>query len=135
MNKVELGALLKAAELASLLASPIKSGIRVGAVYRINNGGIYKHVASGNVEFSGAPTVHGEVAGLCKLLSLGFRPEDVECLCLYFKPKLQPPCGCCLQALASYFPNDFQIISCSKEEHRIDTLQDLLPFMYRRKNV
>lgn len=130
-----LNSLIKAAELASILASPLKSNIPVGAVYVINQGGFKKHVASGNVEFFGAPTVHAEIAGLCKLLSLGFKPNDVECLCLWFTPKIQPPCGCCLQALASYFPNDFKIISASKSGQQINTLGELLPFAYRRTNT
>lgn len=133
MNKAELTTLIKGAELATINSSPIKSGIRAGVIYRINQGGIIKHIASGNVEFYGAPAVHAEVAGLCKLLSMGFSPKDVECLCLWFEPKIQPPCGCCLQALASYFPDNFQIISCSRDGHRIDTLSDLLPARYRRK--
>jgi cytidine deaminase len=132
MDKQELDSLIKAAELATANASPIKSKIKVGCIYQINQGGIKRRIASGNVEFYGAPAIHAEVAGLCKLLSLGYRIHDVELMCLYFEPKLQPPCGACLQALSSYFPDNFKIISCSKGEHRIDELKDLLPFMYRR---
>lgn len=133
MDNITVQSLIKAAELASITASPIKSNIKVGAVYRVNQGGKnIRHIASGNVEFYGAPAIHAEVAGLCKLLSMGYRIHDVECLCLWFEPKMQPPCGCCLQAIASYFKDNFKIISCSKEGHRIDELKDLLPSMYRR---
>ena len=136
MDERVLQSLIKGAELSSNLASPIKSGIKVGCIYRINQGGPnIRHISSGNVEFYGAPAVHAEVAGLCKLFSLGYQIHDVECMCLWFGPKIQPPCGCCLQSLASYFDDNFKIISCSKDGHRIDELKDLLPSMYRRTNV
>lgn len=135
MGKQELNSLITAAKLAAIVAKPIKSGVTVGCVIQVGDGGpVKKRIAGANVEYHGHFATHAEVVALTKLISNGLRVEDIEAICVWFSPKIQFPCGSCLQALASHLSAEIMIIAASEAGHDIKTLGELLPFAYTSRD-
>jgi len=128
--------LISAAKLASDNAKAIKSGIKVGCALQVEQGerGDILVVQGCNIESHGADNVHAEVNAVCSAVSQGIQLHDITKLYLWFPLEAQPPCGCCLQFLASHFKDDFELVCAGPDRTIRTTLGEALPFAYRRKD-
>jgi len=136
MTTMEKESLITAARLAACNSKAFKSNFTVGCAIRTEarERGIPSHiVVGGNVEFNGHPAVHAEVAALCRLFAGGFRAHDVTALAVWCPTGPHKSCGCCLQALSTWFPNDLLMLFGGENGTEEYTLGELLPHAYRRE--
>lgn len=130
LAEAEVEQLVKAAENAQEeYAYPPYSEFPVGAAIRVDETAIYQ---AGNVELK--PTVasmHAEQLAVGKVLEMGYMGAEAIAIALNAD---QPPCGMCLQCLASLEPDlEMEVFvkntkeDSEPEEHH---LSELLPEAY-----
>lgn len=131
IGKTTIKTLIKHAKLQSKSAVPICSGIHVGCSLLLNSH--YECdciVSASNIEYHGHFATHAEIAALSKAVSCWYSLKDVEVVCVWFEPKIQFPCGSCLQALSCHLSLDTIVIAASHGGYETKSLAELLPCAY-----
>ena len=108
------------------------SGYSVGAALLTKDGKVY---TGANIEVSShSPTMCAERVAFARAVHEGRRDfvaiavvggprgQDVDFLC--------PPCGVCRQVMSEFCEGDFKIILTDGKEHRVLTLDELLPYRF-----
>lgn len=134
-NNDTIKILIKQAKIQSESALPICSGIHVGCSLLMKCGyGEQCIVSASNIEYHGHFATHAEIAAISKAVACWHNLKDVEAVCVWFEPKIQFPCGSCLQALSCHLSSDTVVIAASHDGYEIRTLAELLPCAYISRN-
>ena len=132
MNKESVSLLIeKASEAREKSYSPY-SHFAVGAALLAADGKIY---TGANIEVSShTPTICAERVAFARAVHEGQRDfvaiavlggeagREVDFLC--------PPCGVCRQVMSEFCRGDFKIILTDGKEHKVLTLDELLPYRF-----
>ena len=121
----------KATDARSKSYSPYSS-FAVGAALLCADGTVY---TGANIEVSAhTPTMCAERVAFARAVHEGRRDfvaiavvggpagQDVDFLC--------PPCGVCRQVMSEFCSGDFKIILTDGKEHRVLTLDEMLPYRF-----
>ena len=108
------------------------SNYSVGAALLTKDGKVY---TGANIEVSShTPTMCAERVAFARAVHEGRRDfvaiavvggprgQDVDFLC--------PPCGVCRQVMSEFCKGDFKIILTDGKEHRVLTLDEILPYRF-----
>ena len=108
------------------------SGFSVGAALLTKTGKVY---TGANIEVSShCPTMCAERVAFARAVHEGRR--DFVAIAVVGGPRGQevdflcPPCGVCRQVMSEFCKGDFKIILTDGKEHRVLTLDELLPYRF-----
>ncbi len=110
------------------------SKYKVGAALLTSSGKVYTGCNIENSAYS--PTVCAERTAFFKAVSEGEKDFVKMALVCGYDNKLGwcTPCGVCLQVMAEFCKDDFEIITAiNAEEYKILTLKDLFPHAFNLK--
>ena len=112
------------------------SKYKVGAALLTNGGKVYTGCNIENSSYSA--TICAERTAFFKAVSEGEKEFFKMALVCGYDDKLAlcAPCGVCLQVMAEFCKEDFEIITAvSSEEYKIYKLKDLLPHAFSLNNT
>jgi cytidine deaminase len=127
-----LSSLLDFARLAALHSYAPYSGFRVGAAFRLVNGGVVTGTNVENVSYG--LTICAERSALVGAVSKfgpKIRIESIAVANLNGAPS--PPCGACRQMLAEFTLPDAPVIFVAADGLRVLPFRDLLPLAFEMK--
>ena len=120
--------LIERAKSAMAYAYTPYSGFRVGAALLCKDGTIYTGCNIENAAYG--PTNCAERTAFFKAVSEGQR-EFTAIAVISDSDTYTAPCGVCRQVMSEFCGPDFQILMCnSKEEYKMISLEELLPFAF-----
>ena len=128
--------LMLKAEEARLKAYTPYSGFKVGAALLAKSGKVYLGCNIENAAYT--PTNCAERTAFFKAVSEGKRDFSAIAVVAVKDGKIDKnctPCGVCRQVLAEFCGKDFKIIMGEREELKVVTLGEILPFAFTKDNL
>jgi cytidine deaminase len=129
MEKIELVRLAKEAMMNAYVPY---SKFRVGAALLTDNDEIYTGCNIENASFGG--TNCAERTALFKAVSEGHRKFKAIAI-ISDSDNYTYPCGICRQVLSEFSNNLELIIANNKEEYRVHTLNEILPYAFTNEEL
>lgn len=110
------------------------SQYHVGACVKLHNGVMIPGVNIENASYGLANCA--ERSAIFATYSLGYTKKDIDSITIVSDgEKLAAPCGACRQVLVELLEKDTPIVLSNGVEHKVTTIQELLPMSFTSEDV